>query len=93
MPSDQHWGADKILDTSHQQEEILKITRSYNKVGKPHCNQVVAVQIVNEDGTVLASDVMDGNTSDIDWNRRVVEYTREIQQALSSTGVLWPTAN
>ncbi len=34
---------------------------------------MVAVQFVNEDGTVLASDVMDGNTSDIDWNRRVVE--------------------
>ena len=70
-----------------EQEEILKITRGYNKDGKPQCNQVVVGQIVNEEGLVLASDVMDGNTSDIDWNRRAIEYAREIQQTLSSTGV------
>ncbi len=48
---------------------------------------MVVGQIVNEDGIVLASDVMDGSTSDIDWNRRAIEYAREIQQSLSTTGV------
>ncbi len=48
---------------------------------------MVVGPIVNEEGLVLASDVMDGSTSDIDWNRRAIECAREIQQTLSSTGV------
>jgi len=48
---------------------------------------MVVGQIVNEDGIVLSSDVMDGNTSDIDWNRRAIEYAREIQHTLATTGV------
>ena len=49
-----------------ERSEILKIDRGYNKDGRPQCNQVVVGQIVNEDGIVLASEVMDGHTSDID---------------------------
>lgn len=70
-----------------EQEEILNIILVYNKDGKPQCKQMVVGQIVNEDWIVLASDVIDGNTSDIDWNRRAIEYARNIQQSLSTTDV------
>lgn len=70
-----------------EQAEVLAIDRGYNKDGRPLCNQVVVGQIVNEDGIVLASDVMAGHTSDIDWNRRAIEYIRAIQQGIAQTGV------
>ena len=70
-----------------ERAEILAIDCGYNKDGRPQCNQIVVGQIVNEDGIVLASEVMDGHTSDIDWNRRAIEYVRVIQQGISQSGI------
>ena len=70
-----------------EQAAVLAIDRGYNKDGRPQCNQVVVGQIVNEDGILLASDTLDGHTSDIDWNRRAIDYVRAIQENLSQAGV------
>ena len=70
-----------------ERSEILKIDRGYNKDGRPQCNQVVVGQIVNEDGIVLASEVMDGHTSDVDWNRKAIDYVRAIQQGMAQAGI------
>jgi transposase len=54
-------------------EEVLQITRGYNKDHRPECKQVVVGKIVNEHGMPLASLNMDGNTSDAEWNEKALE--------------------
>lgn len=70
-----------------EQEAILKIVRGYNKDGKPQCNQVVVGQITTEDGIPLTAEVMDGNTSDIDWNEKGIEHCLEIQKHLGEGSI------
>lgn len=59
-------------------ESPLQIVRGYNKDHRPECKQVVIGKIVSEHGVPLYSEVMDGNTSDVEWNDKAVKMTREI---------------
>ncbi len=58
--------------------EILQIVRGYNKDGRPECKQVVVGKIVNEHGVPVAHSVMDGNTSDAEWNAKSLDMIGDI---------------
>ena len=45
-------------------------------------------QITNENGIVLEARVMDGNTSDSEWNGYAIEHVRQVQQALKTSAPL-----
>lgn len=59
-------------------EEVLQITRGYNKDHRPECKQVVVGKIVNEHGMPLAGLNMDGNTSDAEWNEKALELVSQM---------------
>jgi len=69
---------DYELDDTQIDFDILEIIRGFNKDHLPQCKQVVFGKIVNEHGIPLASSVMNGNTSDIEWNKKAIELAGEI---------------
>jgi transposase len=58
-------------------EENLSIVKGYNKDHRPQCKQVVVGKIVNEHGLAVASSTMDGNTSDVEWNKKAIKLVKE----------------
>lgn len=81
------YDVDLSLFNDGERANMLAIDRGYNKDGRPQCKQMVVGQIVNEDGIVLVSESLDGNTSDIEWNRQAIRFAREIQEDLAQSGV------
>jgi len=81
------YDVDKMELTEEEKAELLEIERGYNKDGRPECKQVVCGQIVNEEGIPIVSRVMDGATSDGEWNKEAIEYIRQIQEKGFNTGV------
>ena len=79
------WGA---YEGTGENEGEVRIVRGYNKDGRLDCNQVVVGQITNENGIVLEARVMDGNTSDSEWNGYAIEHVRQVQQALKTSAPL-----
>lgn len=73
--------------TEAEKKELIQIERGYNKDGRPQCNQVVVGQIANEAGIPIVNRVMDGSTSDIEWNKKAVEYFRELNEVGFSEGI------
>lgn len=67
---------DNISDL--KDEDILRIVKGYNKDHRPSCNQVVVGKIINEHGIPVASSVMDGNTSDMEWNTKALKLVAEL---------------
>lgn len=65
----------------------LKIVKGHNKDHRPECKQVVVGKIVTEHGIPIASVVMDGNTSDVDWNKQGIELARDIFQDQLEQGI------
>lgn len=68
-------------------QELLQIVHGYNKDGRPECKQVVVGKIVNEHGIPVAQSVMDGNTSDVEWNATALNmisdiFHRDLQQCI-----------
>jgi len=78
---------DKMGLTEEEKAEILKLERGHNKDGKPDCKQVVVGQIVNENGIPVISRTQDGATSDVEWNKKAIEYLRQVQEKGFSTGI------
>ncbi len=60
------------IEQALSDEGILKIVKGYNKDNRPGCNQVVVGKIVNEHGVPIFNEVMDGNTSDVEWNQKAL---------------------
>ena len=58
----------------------IDITYGHNKDHRPDCKQLVLGQISNEAGIVLAYKCMDGNTSDVTWNKEALKLINEIQE-------------
>jgi transposase len=73
--------------TAKEQESMLRIEHGYNKDGRPKDNQVVLGQLVTDTGIPLASKVMDGATSDIEWNKKALEYLAKIQKGGFKYGI------
>jgi transposase len=69
------------------EEEILSIGRGYNKDHRPEYKQIVVGKIVSEHGVPMVSLPMDGNTADVDWNKKAMElaaniFEKELEQGI-----------
>lgn len=73
--------------TEEEKETVLQIERGYNKDGRPECKQVVVGQITNECGIPIKNKILDGSTSDIEWNREAIRYVSELTEAGFKEGV------
>ena len=73
--------------TEEEEKELLQIEKGYNKDGRPGCNQAVVGQIVNEHGIPLVNRVMDGSTSDVEWNKEALKYLEEIRSRGFQSGI------
>jgi len=62
--------------------ETINIAYGHNKDHRPHCKQMVMGQITNEAGIMLSCHAMDGNTSDVTWNKEALKIIKEIQNKL-----------
>ena len=65
----------------------VRIVRGYNKDHRPECNQVVVGKIVTEHGIPLGMATMNGNTSDVEWNRKALDILEEIHRNGYSQGM------
>lgn len=75
-------GSIKGEDNQETNKEPINITYGHNKDHRPDCKQMVLGQITNEVGVALCSHPMDGNTSDVTWNKKALELVKEIQQEM-----------
>lgn len=69
----------KMNLTDEEKEEILKIEKGYNKDGRAGDNQVIIGKMVTNTGIPLTSRVLDGVTSDIEWNRIAIDCYEQLQ--------------
>lgn len=72
---EQHLAQKSDLSLSDQE---LQLTKGYNKDNRLGCKQAVLGKIVNEHGIPVASSVMDGNTSDAEWNEKALGLVGDI---------------
>ena len=73
--------------SEEEAEEVLQIVRGYNKDHRPKCKQMVVGKIVNEHGIPLASQSMDGNTSDVEWNQKALELVGQLYAGQLNEGI------
>jgi len=73
------YDVENIELTEEEQKELLQIEKGYNKDGRPGCNQVVVGQIVTEHGIALTNRVLDGSTSDVEWNNKSLDYLESLR--------------
>ncbi len=69
------------------EDEQPQIVRGYNKDHRPECKQVVMGKIVTEHGVPVTSIVMDGNTSDVDWNKKAIGLAVDIFENQLEQGI------
>ena len=74
--------------TEEEKEERLHILKGYNKDGRPECKQVVMGRITNEEGIPIINEVLDGNTADVDWNKKSLEYIYELIEEGAEEAIL-----
>ncbi|MCL2323780.1 MAG: IS1634 family transposase [Oscillospiraceae bacterium] len=74
--------------TEEEKEELLHIVRGYNKDGRPEDKQVVLGRITNEDGLPIINEVLDGNTSDKEWNKKSLEYVYKLIEEGAEEAIL-----
>jgi transposase len=78
---------EKMDLTEEEKETILHIERGYNKDDRRECKQVVVGQITNEYGIPVVNRVLDGSSSDIEWNREAIRYAACIAEAGFKEGI------
>lgn len=66
-------------DAAEEEDEgSVRIVRGYSKDNKRECKQVVVGKIVNEYQIPMAMMTLDGNTPDVEWNRRALTLLSEL---------------
>ena len=66
--------------TPEEQEELIQIEKGYNKDGRPDSKQLIAGQIITDNGIPIVNRVLNGATSDADWNKEALSYLEEIRK-------------
>ena len=68
-------------------EAALEIEKGYNKDGRAGDNQAVVGQVVTDQGIPISNRVMNGATSDIEWNRIALDYCETLRNQGFSHGI------
>jgi transposase len=74
---------------SLKNRDNLNITHGHNKDHRPGCKQMKLGQISNEAGIMLGCYAMDGNTSDVTWNKEALKMIKEIQKKFNSSNSIY----
>lgn len=64
----------------------IKINYGHNKDHRPGCKQMKIGQITNEAGIMVSCNSLDGNTSDVTWNKEALKLIKELQQNFTMIG-------
>lgn len=75
------------IDEENLDTEAISIERGYNKDHRPECKQMVIGQMTTEQGIPLVYQVMDGSTSDIEWNRESLLAAANLFELSGQKGV------
>jgi len=67
--------------TEEEQKTVVEIEKGYNKDGRPGCKQALVGQVVTEQGIPLTTRVLDGATSDVEWNKMSLDYLEELRKS------------
>lgn len=70
----------KMNLSTDEKEELLKIEKGYNKDNRRGDNQVVIGQMVTNTGIPLTCRVLDGSTSDMEWNKAALDYYDKLRK-------------
>jgi transposase len=62
---------------SVEEDDAIHITRGYNKDYRPDLKQIMFGLGVTKDRVLVLGDVMDGNTSDKEWNKDILKDLRD----------------
>ena len=81
------YDVEKMNLTAEEKEEVLRIEKGYNKDGRPQSKQVLVGQVTNEHGLPLINKVMDGATSDVEWNKKALDHLDEMQKKGFKSGI------
>ncbi len=73
-------------DPSSSNQDNINIVRGHNKDHRPGCKQMKIGQISNEAGIMVSCNSLDGNTSDVTWNKEALELIKELQQKFTMIG-------
>ena len=57
---------------AEDKEHTVRIVQGYSKDHRPECKQIIVGKVVTEQQIPVAMMTLDGNTSDIEWNRRAL---------------------
>ena len=86
--NDEEKETDDLLGVGDQKEESsIRIEKGYNKDDRHSCKQLVYGKIVNEYGIPIAGFSMDGTTSDVTWNKKVIEHLQDSYKEVISGGI------
>ncbi len=69
------WGA---YDSDYENDGGIDITKGYSKDKRPDLNQYMVGTVVNDIGVPIYSKPLDGNTSDVEWNRTCIDTIENI---------------
>jgi len=72
-----------------KERENINITYGHNKDHRPDCKQMKLGQISNEAGIILGCYSMDGNTSDVTWNKEALELIKDIQKEFQTGNTIY----
>jgi transposase len=67
-------------------QETININYGHNKDHRPDCKQMKLGQISNEAGIMINCQAMDGNTSDVNWNKEALKLVKDIQKDFTTSG-------
>ena len=66
-------------DQKDQNNQKLNINYGHSKDHRPNCKQMKIGQITNEAGIMVSCNTLDGNTSDVTWNKEALKLIKELQ--------------
>ena len=78
---------EEAAEEAGDDSKVVQIVRGHNKDHRPECKQVVVGKITTEHGIPLGMATMDGNTSDVEWNKTALGLLSEIHRNGLSQGI------
>lgn len=80
---------EKEKTSTLKKQENINITYGHNKDHRPGCKQMKLGQISNEAGIILGCYSMDGNTSDVTWNKEALKMIKEMQKKFNNENSIY----
>jgi transposase len=80
---------DEKNQSSSEKQKAININYGHNKDHRPDCKQMKLGQISNEAGIPINYQSMDGNTSDVTWNKEALKLVKDIQNKFTMDNAIY----